>query len=68
MVLKKPVIKLVGEDKIPVIQKFDERYTEDDLYLDYLYADNKSKKDEVPFDTDETDSDVDNSMDWLNSL
>ena len=68
MVLKKPSIKLVGEDKVPVVQKFEERYKEEDLVLDYLYANSKSAKDEAPFDTNETESDVDNSMDWLNSL
>ena len=70
MVLKKPMIKLVGDDKIPVIQMFEGRFTEDDLVLDYL-----SKKetddvspivdDESPFDTVD---DNDNSMDWLNNL
>ena len=67
MVLKKPMIKLVGDDKTPVIQRFEERYEEDDLILDCLanvkvnepYTDD----DEIPFDTDS-----DNSMDWLNSL
>ena len=63
MVLKKPMIKLVGEDKTPVIQVFAERYEEDDLYLDYLYknknADNEDKEEE---------SDSDNSMAWLNAL
>ncbi len=63
MVLKKPLIKLVGEEKTPVIQKFDSRFTEDDLYLDYLFngkdADNASE---------EESSDADTSMDWLNSL
>ena len=69
MVLKKPMIKLVGEDKVPVLQKFDERYTEDDLVLDYLYKKSGSVEtptddaDELPFNTD-----GDNSMDWLNSL
>ena len=66
MVLKKPMIKLVGDDKTPVIQKFDERYTEEDLVLDYLF--DKKSDDKPPFDTDdETDSD-DNSMDWLSKL
>jgi hypothetical protein len=69
MVLKKPQIKMVGEDdnKKPVIQVFEERYTEDDLVLDYLYN-NKSntKDDEPPFDADE--SSVDDSMSWLNDL
>ena len=66
MVLKKPMIKLVGEDKVPVLQKFEERYTEEDLVLDYLNKDNVDEPytddDETPFDTE------DNSMDWLNSL
>ena len=66
MVLKKPMIKLVGDDKTPVIQKFDERYNEEDLVLDYLF--DKKSDDKPPFDTDdETDSD-DNSMVWLSKL
>lgn len=69
MVLKKPQIKLVGDDKTPVIQRFEEKYKEDDLVLDYLYDDKKAnaKDDKPPFDTDE-ESDADSSMDWLNSL
>lgn len=68
MVLKKPMIKMVGDDKdkVPVIQVFPEQYTEDDLVLDCLNKANTnepySNDDETPFDTD------DNSMDWLNSL
>lgn len=68
MVLKKPQIKLVGDDKVPVIQRFEEKYTESDLILDYLYNNNpNNKSEELPFDTEE-ESAVDNSMDWLNSL
>lgn len=69
MVLKKPQIKLVGDNKVPVIQKFDERYTEEDLVLDYVFNGKKSdtKDDKPPFDTEE-ESEADNSMDWLNSL
>ncbi len=69
MVLKKPMIKLVGEDKTPVVQKFEERYDEDDLVLDYLYdnsEDSKSDNDKPPFDVDEDGTD--NSMAWLNEL
>lgn len=65
MVLKKPSIKLVGEDKIPVVQKFEERYTEEDLILDYLYDFNEAKDEEVPFSED---AESDSSMDWLNQL
>lgn len=66
MVLVKPVIKLVGEDKdkIPVLQKFEERYKEDDLILDYLYEKNDESDEETPFDVDDND----NSMAWLNEL
>lgn len=67
MVLKKPYIKLVGEEKTPVIQVFSERYTEDDLYLDYLYKNNDSSDDKPPFDTEE-ESNSDDSMSWLNAL
>ena len=68
MVLKKPQIKLVGDDKTPVIQKFEERYTEEDLVLDYLFNNkNDNTDDEAPFDTEE-ESGTDNSMDWLNNL
>ena len=69
MVLKKPQIKLVGDDKIPAIQRFEERYTEEDLTLDYLYDNKKSdtKDDKPPFDTEE-ESDADDSMSWLNDL
>lgn len=69
MVLKKPMIKLVGDDKVPVIQNFPERYTEDDLVLDYLYKNNSNIEtptgdaEELPFDTD-----GDDSMDWLKNL
>jgi hypothetical protein len=68
MVLKKPQIKLVGEDKTPVIQMFPERFEEDDLVLDYLYEnDGKADDDKAPFDTDEIESDG-GDMDWLNAL
>lgn len=68
MVLTKPSIRLVGEDKTPVIQKFEERYTEEDLILDYIYENKKDEDDEVPFDADETSADDESGLDWLSSL
>ena len=67
MVLKKPSIKLVGDDKAPVVQKFEERFTEDDLVLDYLH---KNKDEDKPhFDTEEEpDDNADDSMAWLSNL
>lgn len=68
MVLRKPQIKLVGEDKTPVVQKFEERYAEDDLVLDYLYAKKaNAQADEAPFDVEDTNTE-DDSMSWLNNL
>lgn len=65
MVLKKPMIKLVGEDKVPVVQKFENRFTEDDLYLDYLFKGKTASNNEVEA---EEESDSDNSMAWLNQI
>ena len=67
MVLRKPMIKLVGDDKVPVVQKFEERFTEEDLVLDYLYKNKGTNDDKPPFDVDE-ESSSDDSMSWLNDL
>ena len=71
MVLNNPVIRMVGEDKdnkVPVIQVFEEQYKEEDLILDYLFANNKSDEDiEPPFEADSVAS-GDDSMDWINQL
>lgn len=66
MVLKKPQIRLVGDDKTPVISIYPERYSEEDLVLDYLYN-NADSNDKAPFDTDE-ESGADDGMAWLNEL
>lgn len=66
MVLKKPYIKLVGEDKTPQLQKFDEKYTEDELVLDCM---NKDDASESPFDGDiDAAYSDDNDMAWLEEL
>lgn len=67
MVLKKPMIKLVGDNKTPVIQVFAERYDEDDLYLDYLYKNKTADNGETESEAEE-ESGSDTSMDWLNKL
>lgn len=66
MVLLRPTIKLVGEDKVPVVQKFVGKYTEDDLAFDYLNDFHGTKDDKVPFATGDDGSD--DSMAWLNNL
>lgn len=61
MILQKPTIKLVGEDKTPVLQKFENKYDEDDLIID------TGSDEDAPFDTNEKPSD-DSDMSWLDSL
>lgn len=61
MVLRKPYVRLIGEDKTPELQKFDGMYKEDDLVLDYLYE-NEEKEDESSSDDDGND------LSWLDNL
>lgn len=68
MVLKKPSIKLVGDDKTPIVQKFENRYEEDDLYLDYLYKNKDEADNKPPFNVDDEESDSEDSMAWLSKI
>ena len=65
MLLKKPHIKLVGDDKTPVIQVFDDKYTEDELIIDTGAA--EEDEEELPFDEDKSSGDGD-EMSWLDEL
>lgn len=68
MVLKKPIVRLVGEEKTPVYQKFEERYDEEDLVLDCMMAKDEGS-DDAPWDeNDAEESSGDSDMDWLNDL
>lgn len=69
MLLKKPHIKLVGDDKTPVIQVFDDKYTEDELIIDTGAA--EDDEEELPFDEDKSSSESsggDSDMSWLDEL
>lgn len=81
MILRKPHTRLVGDEKKPMVQKFEQRFTEDDLTLDYLVQEapadgfmNVPEGEELPFDDDkkdDTDSGEEGSVDdmsWLNNL
>ncbi len=81
MILRKPHIRLVGDEKKPMVQKFEKRFTEDDLTLDYLVQEapadgfmNVPEGEELPFaddKKDDTDSGEEGSVDdmsWLNNL
>lgn len=67
MVLQKPHIKLVGDDKIPTLQKFDDRYTEDELAIELGGDENAPFDEDSKSDASES-SDVDADMAWLDSL
>lgn len=66
MVLRKPMVRLVGEDKTPTLQRFEEKYSEDDLVLDYLYDENATPEAAEEGETESTDTG--DGLDWLNSL
>ncbi len=67
MVLRKPTVKMAGDDdnKIPVLQKFEERYTEEELVIDGLS--NDEDEDTAPWE-EETSGSAADDMDWLNDL
>lgn len=66
MVFRKPMIRLVGEDKIPTLQRFEEKYTEEDLVLDYLYEESAAPEQAEEGETESTDAG--DGLDWLNNL
>ena len=73
MILRRPMVKLTGDDKIPVVQKFEEKYQEDDLILDYL-NETVEQNVENAMNAPEADTSATTNggssadMDWLNNL
>lgn len=72
MVIRRPSIKMIEDkdgNKTPVIQKFEKKYSEEDLILDFMIGDNDSEnsseeieeadREEIPFNND---------TDWLKNL
>lgn len=77
MLILKPSIRMVEDkegNKTPVIQRVDEKFSEDDLIMECLSPKDDEDEDEVPFDEDvedtEEDAEVtsDDDSDWLNAL
>lgn len=75
MILRKPYIKMTEDKegvKTPVLQKFERKYTEDDLILDFMYdqedesveedTETETETEELPFASDGDDNS------WLNNL
>ena len=74
MFIRKPAIKMVEDkegNKTPVIQKFDKKYDEEDLILDFMFnADDDEDESEVETEVEDTDEEVpsNDDNDWLNNL
>ena len=69
MVLTKPTVRLVGDDKIPTLQKFEEKYSEDELILDCMTKKIDDDDDDAPWDEDDAAStDTEDSDNWLDFL
>lgn len=70
MIIRKPVIKMVGDEgsKLPVIQKFENKYSEEDLLLDFMFEqDDEEEVDGDSFSEAES-TETDDDADWLNKL
>lgn len=78
MILKRPFLRMVGEEgnKTLQIQKFDDKYSDEDLMLDYLIKheepEEEEDEDEVPFEEEkpkkEKPSDDLDDDSWMDSI
>lgn len=79
MLILKPAIRMVGDEgeKKPVVQRIDEKFSDDDLIMDCLSPKEEDEDDEVDdVDTDDaeveettdTDEITDDDSDWLSAL
>ncbi len=73
MVIRKPLVKIVEDEngnKFPVIQKFENKYDEEDLILDFMVEPENEEKDniesDINFDYEDIFTPDDNS--WLDNL
>lgn len=70
MIIKKPIIKMIGEEgsKVAQLQKFENKYSDEDLVLDYLIkndTEDEEDEEELPFVENEEDINDDS---WLDKL
>lgn len=75
MLILKPAIRMVGEEgeKKPVVQRVDEKFSEDDLIMDCLSPkdedeDEADNEDDVEETVEAEETTSDDSDDWLNAL
>lgn len=76
MILKRPFLRMVGEEgnKILQIQKFEDKYSDEDLMLDYLIKHEEPEEDdddEVPFKEEKVKEKPSDDLDddsWMDSI
>ena len=76
MILKRPFLRMVGEEgsKTLQIQKFEDKYSDDDLMLDYLIKHEEPEEDdddELPFKEEKVKEEPSDDLDddsWMNSI
>lgn len=72
MVIRKPQIKMIEDkdgNKTPIIQKFEKKYDEEDLILDFMYSDAEDEDDDTGSADDSDGAETTASDDdWLNNL
>lgn len=76
MILKRPFLRMVGEEgnKTLQIQKFEDKYSDDDLMLDYLIKHEEQEEDdddELPFKEEKVKEEPSDDLDddsWMNSI
>lgn len=71
MIIKRPLIKMVGEEgsKVPQVQITEQKYSEEDLQLDYLVAHEDEDEDiEEDVDVEDQDEMSDEDEDWMAQL
>jgi hypothetical protein len=73
MILRKPVFKMVGDEgkEVPVVQKTEEKYAEEDLILDFMIeSDEETEADEAKEDQEEDTTETTDEEDtsWLDKL
>ena len=73
MVIRKPFIKMVEDkdgNKTPVIQKFEKKYDEEDLILDFMIGDNDDSGDtsEETTETENEEVPANDDSSWLDNL
>lgn len=77
MLILKPAIRMVEDkegNKTPIIQRIDEKFSEDDLIMECLSPKNEDEDEDVDdvdtndVDTDTTEETSEDDQDWLNAL